>query len=100
MIYVKDIIEICHGRLICGNEDTPCINFTNDTRTLNEGNVFVGIKGDTFNGNKFYQEAIKKGASVCILDDDSVIDNKDNTIILVDDSVKALQELAKYKRSL
>ena len=102
MIYAMDIIRICHGELISGDESKECINFTNDTRTLNKGDVFVGIKGGTFNGNSFYKDAIKKGASVCILDDRKVLDNKKTkaTIILVDDSIKAIQELAKYKRSL
>jgi len=102
MIYVKDIIRICHGELISGDENIECINFTNDTRTLNEGDVFVGIKGDTFNGNTFYKDAIKKGAKVCIIDDKSVLDGDYGkaSIILVDDSIKAIQELAKYKRSL
>ena len=102
MIYVKDIINLCNGLLINGNEDTKCINFTNDTRNLNEGDVFVGIKGDSFNGNAFYKEAIKKGASVCIIDDKTVLDDGygDASVVLVDDSIKAIQELAKYKRSL
>ena len=102
MIFVKDIIRICNGTLICGDEKIKCMNFVNDTRALKKGDVFVGIKGDTFNGNTFYKEAIKKGASVCILEDKSVLDNKKEktTIILVDDSVKAIQALAKYKRSM
>ena len=102
MIFVRDILRICHGKLICGNEKTECINFINDTRIINKGDVFVGIKGDTFNGNTFYKEAIKKGASVCILDDETVLENNKEkvAIVLVDDSIKAIQELAKYKRSL
>ena len=102
MLYVRDIVRICNGKLVCGNGNTKCINFTNDTRSLNKGDVFVGIKGDVFNGNNFYKEAIKKGANVCILDDESVLPKKKEkiAIILVDDSVKAIQELAKYKRSL
>lgn len=102
MIYVRDILRICDGTLICGNKNLECKHFTNDTRSLSKNDVFIGIKGDTFNGNTFYKEAIKKGASVCILDDKSVLDDKDNkaTIILVNDTIKAIQELAKYKRSL
>lgn len=102
MIYVKDILQICDGKLICGNEDLECKHFNNDTRTINKNDVFIGIKGDTFNGNTFYKEAIKKGASVCILDDKTVLYNKKSnaTIVLVDDTIQAIQKLAKYKRSL
>ena len=54
MISVKDIINICNGELICGDENIICESFTNDTRKLSKGDVYVGIKGDTFDGNSFY----------------------------------------------
>ena len=104
MIYVKDIIEICNGELVCGNLDLECVNFCKDTREIACGDVYVGIKGDTFNGNDFYRDAFDKGASVCIIDMDTKIWGKnrykDKTIILVDDTISCLQKLAKYKRSL
>lgn len=102
MIYVKDIINICKGRLFCGNDSLECINFCKDSRQVTKGDVYVGIKGETFNGNLFYKDAFDNGASICILDKDTEIDNKyeDRTIILVDDTVRCLQELAMYKRSL
>ena len=57
MIYVKDILDICKGKLISGSKRRKCVNFTNDTRTLKPGDVFVGIKGETHNGNAFYKDA-------------------------------------------
>ena len=102
MIYVRDIINICNGKLICGDTNLECINFCNDTRKINVGDVYIGIKGISFNGNDFYKEAFNNGASICILDDDTLIDEKydDKTIILVNDTISCLQKLAKYKRSL
>ena len=102
MIYVKDILKICNGLLYSGNENIECNSFSKDTRTLNTGDVYVGIKGEVFDGNSFYKEAFDKGASVCILNKGTDIDNKykKKTIVFVDDTIKAIQELAKYKRSL
>ena len=102
MIFVRDIINICNGKLLCGDINLECNNFVIDTRNVCDGDVFVGIKGETFDGNSFYKDAINNGASVCILDNDTKIDcdNIDTTIVLVNDTVKCLQELAKYKRSL
>ena len=101
MIFVRDIINVCNGKLLCGDINLECINFSIDTRNVNKGDVFVGIKGESLNGNLFYKEAIKNGASICILDNDTEINANENvTIILVDDTIKCLQELAKYKRSL
>ena len=97
---VKDIIKICNGKLICGDENIVCENFSKDTRTIHTGDVYVGIKGDNFDGNLFYKDAIKNGASVCILDNEDVVDEKFGTIIIVNDSILALGTLASYKRDL
>lgn len=97
---VKDIIKICNGKLLCGDENIVCENFSKDTRTIHTGDVYVGIKGDNFDGNLFYKDAIKTGASVCILDNEDVVDEKFGTIIIVNDSILALGALASYKRDL
>ena len=104
-IYVKDIIEKCDGKLIIGNKDLELINFSKDTRTINQEDIYVAIKGDVFDGNDFYQDALDNGASACILSkfDETTFDKekyKDKTIILVKDTIKCLQDLASYKRSL
>ena len=102
MIYVRDIIDVCNGELFCGDINLECIHFCKDSREINKGDVYVGIKGETFNGNNFYKDAFDNGASVCILDNDTDIDDKykNKTIVLVDDTIKCLQKLAKHKRSL
>ena len=109
-IYVKDLLRICNGKILVGNEDEALVDFSKDTREVKEGDVYVGIKGENHDGNLLYEEALKKGAKVCILQKESVnekidknkiIENYSNrTIVIVDNTVKALQELAAYKRSL
>lgn len=104
-ILVKDILKICNGKLICGNVNTICENFSKDTREIKEGDIYLGIKGERFNGSIFYKDAFEKGAIGCILQDIEIpeeeIDTyKDKFIIIVEDVVKALQSLAEYKRSL
>lgn len=104
-IRVLDIIRECNGTLLCGDENIVCENFSKDTRTINEGDVYLGIKGETFNGSLLYKEAFNKGASVCIVDDveiteEDISEYSNKTIVKVENTVKALQDLAKYKRSL
>ena len=101
-ILVKDLIKICDAEIINGNENLILKNFNKDTRTIKNGDVYLGIKGENFDGNKFIKEALEKGASACIIDNKEFLDFdlKDYTIIYVKDTVKALGELAKYKRSL
>ena len=68
-----------------------------DSRLLKNGCLFVALKGMNFDGNKFAIEALKKGAKFAIVDSSSVA-KKSNKIILVEDSLKALQELAQFHR--
>lgn len=102
-IYVEDIIRECNGELVIGDLNKECINFSKDTRVIKENDVYIGIKGENFDGNKFYDKAFDNGASVCILDNIEDIDinkYKDKTIIKVEDSIVALGKIAAYKRSL
>lgn len=104
-ILVKDILNICDGKLIIGNKDEVCNNFSKDTRTINIGDVYIGIKGENFDGNLFYLDAISKGAKICIIQDvdidlEKVKKYNNVTIVKVHNTIKALQEIATYKRSL
>lgn len=96
----KDIINICKGKLICGNEATICKNIKKDTRFIEKGDVYIGIKGENFDGNTMYEKAFEKGAEVCIISGVEPKEYIGKTIIKVEDSIKALQQLAEYKRKL
>ena len=69
-----------------------------DTRHLINDCLFFSLKGEKFDGNEFAIEAIEKGARYAIVDN-STIAKKNKKMILVDNSLKALQELAKYHRN-
>lgn len=104
-VKVLDVVRECKGKLLCGDGNTVCKRFSKDTRTIEVGDVYLGIKGASFNGSTLYKEAFQKGASVCIVDDVEISQEElrafeGKTIIKVEDTVKALQKLAKYKRSL
>ncbi|MFT4684245.1 MAG: UDP-N-acetylmuramoyl-tripeptide--D-alanyl-D-alanine ligase [Flavobacteriaceae bacterium] len=68
-----------------------------DTRRIVEGCLFFALKGDNFNGNKFTQEALDKGARFVIIDEIGYHKNTGETI-LSSDSLKMLQKLATYHR--
>ncbi|MFR8104462.1 MAG: UDP-N-acetylmuramoyl-tripeptide--D-alanyl-D-alanine ligase [Clostridia bacterium] len=104
-VTIKDIVKICSGRLVCGQEDIVCHHFSKDTRQIEEGDIYVGIKGGNFDGSKFYEDAFAKGASACIIEniekeDLAKVKYADKAIVQVKDSIKALQQIASYKRSL
>ena len=74
-----------------------CNSISIDTRKIKQNSMFIAIKGDNFDANTFAKEALSKGATFVI------IDNKDFYInsktIIVEDSLKTLQELAKFHRN-
>ena len=103
-ITVSKILEICKGELVLGNKELEVISYSKDSRTINSGDMYLGIKGNNINGNDYIEEAFRKGAIGCITDDnisDDLINKfKDKVIIKVEDTLKAIQTLAEYKRSL
>lgn len=99
-VYVKDIVKLCGGKVLYGNEELELSNFCIDTRKLSKGDVYVGMKGENSDGSDYYEDAYDKGANCLILsrEPDEKLDGA--TVVVVDDTLKCLQELAKYKRSL
>ena len=69
-----------------------------DTRNIRENTLFFALKGANFNGNKFAEKALKLGARYAIVDEEEY--NTQPNIILVDNVLETLQELAKYHRTL
>ncbi len=68
-----------------------------DTRKIEKGCLFVALRGDNFNGNKFTQQALDKGAFKVIIDDISQHKNTGETI-LCKNTLELLQKLATYHR--
>lgn len=67
-----------------------------DTRNIRKNSIFFALKGSNFNGNKFAEEALKKGADYAVVDEKFFKDN--DKIIIVKNSLKTLQNLASYHR--
>lgn len=67
-----------------------------DTRKLKAGDIFFALKGPNFNGNEFAMKALESGAAYAVVDED--IQGADGRIIRVEDSLLALQELARHHR--
>jgi len=67
-----------------------------DTRDIIKNSIFFALKGDNFDANKFAEEALIKGASYAVIDNDEYFTN--DNILLVDDVLNTLQELATYHR--
>ena len=72
----------------------PCI--TTDSRACPEGSIFLALKGESFDGNKFALSALEKGCSFAIIDEPEYA--KDERFIVVDDCLQAFKDLAREHR--
>ena len=102
---VKDILKVTDGKLIIGDENEELENFSKDTRQINNGDTYIGIKGESFDGNAFWKEALEKGAKAVIIQgidfqNEYLSSLNKKIIIVVDYTLKALYKIAEYKRSL
>lgn len=68
-----------------------------DTRSIRTNQIFFALKGENFNGNTFAWQALKKGASYAIIDQEEFA--KDEHYIVVNDVLKTLQDLATFHRT-
>ncbi len=73
-----------------------CGKVSTDTRKITPGSVFFALKGPNFNANTFAGEALRKGARYAVIDEKE-FDTGDRTI-LVEDGLRALQQLARHHR--
>ena len=71
-------------------------DISTDSRNIRTGCLFFALKGENFNGNRFVGEALKKGAKWAVADKGDCL--PDAGIILVDDVLTTLQQLATFHR--
>lgn len=67
-----------------------------DTRKLKPGDLFFALKGPNFNGNRFVHSALQAGAAYAVTDEAPATPH--SRIIVVNDTLTTLQQLAKYHR--
>ena len=104
-IILKDILKVTNGKLIIGKEEEICEDFCRDSREIKENDIYLGIKGETINGSIFFEEAFSKGAKGAILQDIEISEEQikkyeNKFIIIVKNTIEAMQQIAEYKRNL
>ena len=80
---------------------TNASGVTTDSRKIDQGSIFFALHGASFDGNDYATQALDKGASVAVIDRAEILrDNPDyaERLILVDDTLQALQALAREHR--
>lgn len=101
MIKIKcgDVVRAVGGKLICGEEDMSVLNVCIDSRKIAEGDLFIPIKGERFDGHDYIEASFKAGAAAAFTHKD-MLPAEGKALIRVADTQKALKDLAAWYRSL
>ena len=101
MFTLDEVVGAVGGSVIYRNTspDLPVTvgHVSNDTRTIGEGDLYVAIKGERFDGHDFLDKALEGGASLLLVSDKDKLPER-CVAVLVEDTVKALGDLARLRR--
>ena len=104
---IEDILKCTNGKLMIGDKNKECKNYSKDTRIIKEGDTYIGIKGEKYDGADYWEEAFKNGADTVIINRLKIskekleeYSQKGKSIIQVEDTVVALGKMAQLKRKI
>ncbi len=89
---LADLIQRLSAKSIHGSVDREITGVRYDSRRVTAGNLFVAVRGDSFDGHSFIEQAIDKGA-VAVVGEQAALSQR-ATAIVVQDSREALAQLA------
>ncbi len=101
MLKIKDILEATGGTLV-SEGSRQSVDISIDSRTINEGELFLALKGERFDGHDYMEAALRVGSGA-IVSRQSVhspcLSIKGKTIIVVEDTLQALHHIAQNIRT-
>lgn len=93
---IDEILHACGATPFNCNKVAGISGITTDSRKLQQGDMFIALKGEKFDGHEYAEAAIKNGATL-VLTQQKLKD--DIPYILVADTMQALHKLAKHYKS-
>lgn len=98
-----ELVSAADGELLCGAADREFGDFSIDSRQIQRGELFLAVKGERFDGHEFVADAVRKGAAGVIVSDPSavaskIMDKRDVTVVIVEDTTRSLQTIARHVR--
>ena len=98
---LQEILKATKGALLKEADVKEIKAVSTDTRKIEEGTMFIALKGENFNGNNYVLDAFNKGAKIAIVDEVKCDLNElkeDVALIKVQNTGRALMDLAKFYR--
>lgn len=96
----RHLLAATGGAVVSGAQRTVLNNVATDSRTLQPGDVFVALGGESFDGHHYIEGAVQAGAAAVIAERIPEVCAEHVLFIQVMDSLRALGQLAGYRRRL
>lgn len=93
----EEILKATGGKLICGDVNTVFATISTDSRKINNSDLFIPIEGERFDGHDYILSSFASGAAGSLTHKELEPVN-DKVLIKVEDTLKALRDLASYYR--
>ncbi len=94
---IEEICAATSAEVIKNNTDIRDFTFSTDTRTIEKGQIYLPLKGASFDGENFLSQAVDKGAEGCFITKSEYPENA-KIVFKVEDTLKTYMQLANYKR--
>lgn len=96
-IKIEDILNDCGGNLLAGSPSGEVTGISIDSREVRDGDLFVAIIGEKTDAHKYLPQVIAAGVSCILVSEPEKVpeDTGDACVVGVEDTVTALQEIAK-----
>lgn len=94
---IRDLITATNAKVLRIFDEDRDVRISTDTRTIEKGDFYLPLKGVSFDGEKFINQAIEKGAIGAFCTTPQAVENQ-VTLLQVDDTLKAYLELANFRR--
>ena len=94
---IRDLITATNAKVLRIFDEDRDVRISTDTRTIEKGDFYLPLKGVSFDGEKFINQAIEKGAIGAFCTTPQAIENQ-VTLLQVEDTLKAYLELANFRR--
>ncbi len=97
---IREIVNATGGKLLQGSPDAYITGVKHDSRECGEGDMFVAIVGSNQDGHKYIPDVVKKGCKTFLVSHTEgwrdQLASEEVQVILVEDTVFAMGELAKW----
>jgi len=97
---LTDLVAATGGRLTSGKKEIPLAEVCTDSRNISQGDIFLALKGDTFDGHDFQAKAEAAGAGCLVVSGGKKSSGALIPALEVDDTLLALHQLAAFRRRL